>query len=686
MLDQFAEARRRAFVGRGEEVKVFEGYLAGPGGVLYVHGPGGVGKTALLRRFGWLCERAGRPVVWLDARDAGRNTPPLDTWLGGVAGAVLFVDAAEVLVPLDRWINEESMAGLAGDTIIVVASRAAPPLAWRVDPGWRSLLHTLPLANLSPAECATLLTDQGVPESEHAPVVAFTRGHPLALALVVDARAGNGGRLPDPARPEIVTALLDVLLEAVPGPRHRAALKACAQVRATTEPLLAALLDIADARELFDWLRGLSVIELGPRGLLPHDLVRNALATELWWRHPDRHREIRLRAVTYYRARLASLDASEKNHVLVDAAFLYRDHPIIGRALTAFSSNAAPLDGEPSHFAVVPARANDAADVIDMVTRHEGTVSAGLATHWMTRQPQNTFIVRDERTNGAAGYVQLVSLAAVPDTDRRTDPAVAAACAHVDDALRQGQAVTLVRFWMNRDTYQMFCPVQTEITLHILQHSLTTPDLAITLIACASPEEWETVSAYTHSVRVPGADFTVDGRTTGVFERDWRATSPLDWLALVAGLAEPPSGATKPAPPAPSAAELTSAQYAEAVRAALRDLNRVDRLRDSPLLASRLVTATRDGNANGAADRARALQQIIRTAADVLKESPRDVTAFRALHHTYLQPAGTQRRASDLLQLPMSTYRRHLAAGIANLVAIMWQQERDANTTDPSPA
>jgi hypothetical protein len=48
---------------------------------------------------------------------------------------------------------------------------------------------------------------------------------------------------------------------------------------------------------------------------------------------------------------------------------------------------------------------------------------------------------------------------------------------------------------------------------------------------------------------------------------------------------------------------------------------------------------------------------------------------YRALYHTYLQPAATQELAAELLDLPFSTYRRHLKASIERLTALLWQQE-----------
>src|SRR5207237_2914036 len=101
---------------------------------------------------------------------------------------------------------------------------------------------------------------------------------PLALSLVADVYAQRGeiGVHPE-ATPDVVKALLEQLVQKVPGPAHRTALEVCALVRVTNEALLAYTLGVTDAHELFEWLRNLSFIESGPLGLFPHDLAREAL-------------------------------------------------------------------------------------------------------------------------------------------------------------------------------------------------------------------------------------------------------------------------------------------------------------------------------------------------------------------------------------------------------------------------
>ena len=192
---RLAATRRRAFVGRVAERAAFEQLLRRPGAgrVWYVHGPGGVGKTSLLREYVRLAERTGRRLAWVDARDASRDPAHLAGGAAALLGdhgtptPILFLDGAEALGRLDRWLSEAVLARLPADLVAVIASRDAPPLAWRIDPGWRGLLRAVPLANLSTQDSAELLGRLGVPAPEHGPLLTFTRGHPLALARALQA-------------------------------------------------------------------------------------------------------------------------------------------------------------------------------------------------------------------------------------------------------------------------------------------------------------------------------------------------------------------------------------------------------------------------------------------------------------------------------------------------------------------
>jgi ATP/maltotriose-dependent transcriptional regulator MalT len=72
--DRLAALRDKYFAGRTAELDVFRSALHHdavdrPVALLFVHGPGGVGKTVLLRQFGRLAAAAGATVIGLDGRD-----------------------------------------------------------------------------------------------------------------------------------------------------------------------------------------------------------------------------------------------------------------------------------------------------------------------------------------------------------------------------------------------------------------------------------------------------------------------------------------------------------------------------------------------------------------------------------------------------------------------------------------
>jgi ABC-type branched-subunit amino acid transport system ATPase component len=72
LADRLREVRQSRFVGRDAEQIVFQTTLTAqalPVSVLYIFGPGGVGKTTLLNRFVDLCDQAGIPFVRLDGRE-----------------------------------------------------------------------------------------------------------------------------------------------------------------------------------------------------------------------------------------------------------------------------------------------------------------------------------------------------------------------------------------------------------------------------------------------------------------------------------------------------------------------------------------------------------------------------------------------------------------------------------------
>lgn len=686
--DRLLRVAHDRFVGRDGPRGLFHEALTAaepPFFILYAFGPGGVGKTSLLREFRYMCRRQQVPETYLDARmieptpeaflaalgDALRLPPDDDPLaaLGAITERqVLLLDTFEALAALERWLYTSFLPYLSERLLVVVAARKAPTPAWLTDASWQALLRTVSLRNFSPDESRAYLAKVGVPGEQHERVLAFTHGHPLALSLVADTHAQRpGGDLDLGADPDIIKTLLDRLVMKVPSPAHRVALEACAMVHYMTEPLLAEMVATTDARDLFEWLRALSFIESGPFGLFPHDLARDALAVDIRWRNPEWYNELHDHARGYYNRRLSETRGQDQQRILYDYMYLHRDNPIVKPFIDWQGSGSA-----------VPTEAADADWPLlrQMVARHEGEASARLADHWFAQQPGGVLVFRGTE-HEPIGFLIGITLDAATAADRAADPAVDAALCYLDDhaPLRPGERATHWRFWLAAEEYQGVSSIQSLLLLKMAQHYLTTPGLAFSFLPCADAEFWTPFCAYIEMDRLPGADYEIGGHRYGVFGHDWRVVPSAMWLDHLAQkeVATDEEPAREP-PRRPSLIVLSEAAFQDAVRDALRAYARPRMLRGNPLLSSHIVAEHLDADADEAA-RIETLLTLLREAADALKAAPRQEKAYRALDRTYFRPAASQEQAAELLDLPYSTFRRHLKAGVEEITEMLWQRE-----------
>ena len=711
IADNLLRARRRNVVGRDSEIALFRETVQAdtlPFCLLAIYGPGGVGKTTLVQAFRTFCAETGVRAAYLDGRNFATSPPafldalhtaldlPPDTdtfaalseigqdSAGRPVRLVLFVDTYETLESLSPWLREVFLPRLPSETLTVLAGRHPLGRDWLSDAGWRSLIHTIALRNLHPDDSRLYLTQRAVPPDLHKTALDFTYGHPLALSLMADVLASHtpsispGSFLPED-NPDIVQTLLERFVDSAPDAPHRAALEVCALVRHTDESVLSSLIpDADDAGELFGWLRGLSFIEATRQGVFPHDVVRETLLADLRWRNRDRYVELHRKARDYYAARLSSSRGAEQQKLLYDCIFLHRDNGVVR---TAFHWQENPSAYGEHLRPVADGGGDDLEALVALVERHEGAESAQIARQWLLVDPGATLLFRDLAApeNGPLGFFTMLALHDAPPSVRDSDPAAQAAWHYLEThtPLRGGEAASYLRFWMARDGYQEPSPVQSMIIVHALRHYLTQPRLAYTFFACAIPELWEPVFNYADIARLPAAEFTIGERAYGVYAHDWRARPATAWLA---GLFEKEVAAgdtTAPAaPPARRDAPiivLSEPDFAGAVRDALRHFHRPDALAASPLLQSRVVIAR--SRAAHITARTAALRALIQETANSLQAAPRQARGYRALLHTYLQPATTQEAAAELLDLPFNTYRRHLGEGIAQVSRLLWLEE-----------
>ncbi len=669
--------RDRAFVGRDAELALLERALQGDDGpfaLLYVYGPGGIGKSVLLREFARVAEAGGATVATLDARDidpspaavlqALRRALDLDgsesplEMLARQDRPVLVVDTYELLTPLDAWLRDELLPQLPSDALVIVGARIPPQPGWRADPAWSQLMHVLPLRNLQPKDSRAYLQSRAVPEVHHAAVLDFTHGHPLALSLLADMLAHADERRPfqpDQA-PDVVRSLLQRFVDHVPSRAHWQALAVCAHARVTNEEVLCDVLG-PEAAPLFTWLRDLPFIEHSPLGIFPHDLAREVLEADLRWRDPTTYLDLHNRLRDALVGRIPGRRGLQQQAAYFDLMYLVR-HSAFARPFYDW-----PTFG---HLYAEHAAADDYADIVAMVRLHEGDASAGIAEYWLARQPR-AFIVFRGAGMRVAGFAAILLLETVSDEDRQTDPAIAAAWEFCQrhTPLRPGERLIHHRFFVGREHYQDHA-THNMVAMVATMQWLTTPQLAWCFAATADAEHWRPMFESIRFPRAEDADFTVGGHRYGVFVHDWRVDPPLVWVYVKVSF----DPSTAPPPPATAPLiVLSEPDFANAVRQALRDFHR-SQLAHNPLLSSRMAHARAAG-----APTISTLQTLLRESTDELRGDPRDAKLYRCLVSTFVEPVGTQEQAAEHLGLPFNTYRYQLSAGIARVAKTLWQLE-----------
>ena len=666
-------ARRRRFVGRDGELELFRAGLEVPAGpdwaVLWIHGPGGVGKTALLGVLEEDAETAGVPAWRLDLRAVELSPAGFWSALAPLLGAddpeaalaapgrrVLLLDTYETAAGFDAWIREQFVPGLGEDTLVVIAGREPPGRGWREDPGWRELLRTLSLRNLPPGDARALLAAAGIGDDLHDRVLELTHGHPLALSLLVDVLAQREGAPPElAAAPDVVGELLARFVADVPSRRHRAALEACAHTRVTTEGLLRVALGGDDAGELFAWLRALSFVEEGAEGLFPHDLARDVLDADLRWRDRGHYAEVHGNVRRHVVGRILASDGRAQRAATTDLMFLHRgnagirpfyDWDTLGRA---YADAIRPTD-------------EDA--VLAMVERHETAASLAIARYWLARRRDAFAVVRRTVDDAPIGFGISLPLHEATAEDRAEDPGAAAMWDYVVEhgAPRPGEEVWGARMFMDAERYQAPSPSLNAIAIDSTQRWVARRRPGWDLLgAWADPDAIGPFFSHIDFPRAPEADYTVGGRRYGVFAHDWRRRGVEAWFDLMESreLADEAGGGTTAPPPAVA---LSHDEFTAAVRRALRDLHRPEALAACPLGRTRVAQEQE-------------LRALIEEAVATLAGDPRDAKLARALERTYVKPAPTQEAAAELLGLPFSTYRGHLTRGIERVADRLWQRE-----------
>jgi hypothetical protein len=260
--------------------------------VLHVHGPAGIGKSALLRELIRRAHAAGAAVGTVDGLTALGDLDRVDRTadaLPTTGTSLLVIDAAEHLPGLDRHLQHGVLLRASADLRVVVAGRRAPDDSWSAG-GWDAMTAAIALDPLADADADELLRRRGLvaPADRHH-AVRWARGLPAALAAAADEAAGPYAG--DDARRD------DALLRLLVGGELEGAdddLVAVASIALALDArLLGAVLPGIDGDAAVSWLASRSFASRDGERVALDPRARELLAGSLARRRPDREHALR---------------------------------------------------------------------------------------------------------------------------------------------------------------------------------------------------------------------------------------------------------------------------------------------------------------------------------------------------------------------------------------------------------
>jgi tetratricopeptide (TPR) repeat protein len=231
---------------------------------------------------------------------------------------VLLLDTYEQMSALEDWVGEVAQK-IHPNVLMVIAGRKLPD--WnRVWSGWmmnaqveelkpmtedimRELIHRY---------YATMRGGEPDPVQVDA-IIKFARGLPMVVTSAVQLWVKYGVEDFQSVKAEIVANLVDRLMEGVPSSLIPA-LEAAAVVRWFDQPILRAVLNKEDVRDVYNELRRFPFVRSRSEGLALHDSVREMMDENLQVQDSERHSELHERAAVYYEKKLerATVEETER--------------------------------------------------------------------------------------------------------------------------------------------------------------------------------------------------------------------------------------------------------------------------------------------------------------------------------------------------------------------------------------
>ncbi len=630
--DRLRNDRHALFVGRRHEQAMLHRLMRHPDARLwFVHGPVGIGKTALARNFQgiaetreWDCERIeadafASPARYLDAASRLRSAP-----------ALLIVDDYDHAPQTHAWFRDTFLPQLADTVRVVIMSEDSPDGTWTLDAGWRSLLHVHELGPLSLRETEELLSKRSASAPSHALHAPPSSATATSLANPGDADSDR-----------VVDGALQLLREG--GQTQRELVALAAVNRFVSPPLLDDDAEV-DMNELLEQ----PMFEHGELGPSLRDKARRSVLNLLRTEYPTLRTKVVRRSFERTIAQLETAESATARDAWLNNGVSLVAVDQLGESST---ESEAPHSDHPNSA--------DIPTILQVVGRCFGRSARRLAARWLELDPQGAVVGR-EPGGEIIGYCHFTDPLALPPVLGRIDPALRAVSAWFEQHVTDGATINMCRFFCpTAGSFRLDNPASAYLMTEMQRRLLLSGD---DIVMSVQPR-WVLEQLAAWGQHPICAEFEDNGTAWAVCAYDLRVQAPTD---VIRARLHP---GQIPAP--------DNAAFKPIVRRALRDFHRSHRLSKSPL-------AHWFGFVGDSDRVAAAIRDVLRSTVDRFGDHGDDARLAQIIEATYFATPTKQRAVASDLGMGFSTYRRHLQVATMRLTTGL--REALANNRELPPA
>ncbi|RNB72813.1 LuxR family transcriptional regulator [Brevibacillus panacihumi] len=299
------------------------------GGLLYLQGISGVGKTILLDQFSSIAKELGFEWILFNGKDSMHSEGLLVQTLFRTLGkddkqdavlvmeslqqaasmmneiaknksVVFAIDGYEYLLAHDVLIRQYLISTLEARVRVIITSTQMFPAHWITDLQPKRHITCMKVEPFSYEEVMTLLSNYHLELNTQDTIWKITRGHALSIALALSMIQSNSALSLEQIKAGITNEMSRYWYRGIPNSKLMDLVAVSSLLFQFNQETLEYVLQEEIPSSLFHQLTSLPFYRSQAKGWDVHDLVREAVQTDFQRRQPNLYREYMKRCAFYY--------------------------------------------------------------------------------------------------------------------------------------------------------------------------------------------------------------------------------------------------------------------------------------------------------------------------------------------------------------------------------------------------